>query len=93
MIARGRVVDEANFGKVLINVSQVFQVRTILEGARLKRWGGVSSMPAHTQADELTSRKNRPAINPLPWSSQSMTGSAYSCTEAVKMTTWYHVAT
>jgi hypothetical protein len=36
------------------------------------------------------SRKRRVLIMLRPWSSQSITGSAYSCIEAVNMTTVYH---
>lgn len=39
------------------------------------------------------SRKRRRLIRPRPPSSQSITGSAYSCTDAVKITTWYQEAT
>lgn len=39
------------------------------------------------------SRNKRPLIMPLPASSQSMTGSAYSRSEAVKMMTVYQEET
>lgn len=40
-----------------------------------------------------TSRKNRRPRIPRPASNQSMTGSAYSCIEAVKMTRVYQADT
>src|ERR1700761_3217878 len=51
-------------------------------------------MLRHTRRKEprrLTSRKNRRLMTPLPASNQSITGSAYSCIEAVKTTSVYQV--
>ena len=46
-----------------------------------------------TKPQKRTSRNKRRAKMPLPATNQSMTGSAYSCIDAVNTTSVYHAET
>lgn len=100
-IRDGRVVNEADGLEVLLETREVFDVGSVLVlnarlAARQQRNGSqfdASSFATEDETHRLTSLNNLFPNMPRPPSSQSITGSAYSCIDAVKMTSVYHEET